>query len=88
MEQILTGVVVTVFLAWAGWVSVSLVGLTKSSSAQDAVKLSNSQTVEELKKSFQDMERRVTESLDKMNERQDSFMKAEIQELKNLLRNE
>lgn len=84
MEQILTGVVVTVVLAWTGWVSITLVGLTKSSSAQDAVKLSNSQTVDELKKSFQDMERRVTESLDKMNERQDNFMKAEIQELKSV----
>ncbi len=88
MEQILIGVIVAFLLGWVSWVSITVVKLSNSSSAQDAVKLTNSQSVDDLKKSFIEMETRVTESLDKMNTRQDIFMKAEVQELKNVLRSE
>jgi len=85
MSDLITGILITAGLAWVGWISITVVSLSKSSSVQEAVKMSNSQAVEDLKKSFIEMENRVTDSLDKMNRRQDDFCKAEIQELKNLL---
>lgn len=80
------GILIAIGLAWMGWISITVINLSKSSSVQDAVKTNNTQAVDELKKSFIEMENRVTDSLDRMNTRQDNFNKAEIQELKNLIK--
>lgn len=73
LENLLIGVISTFGLAWAGWVSITIVK-----------NYNNSQDVKDLKESFKEMEDRVNKSLNDMNLRQDNFIKAEIQELKTL----
>ncbi len=74
MIEVLTGVACTAGLAWVGWVSITLVK-----------NYSNPENVSGLKQSFGEMEDRVTKELEKINNRHDAFIKAEIETLKSLL---
>lgn len=85
MPDLLIGILVTIGLAWASWVSLTLIKLSKSNGEHEAVRLNNSQSVDELKKAFTEMESRVTDSLNNINLRQDRFMQTEIETLKSLI---
>jgi hypothetical protein len=75
-NNVLIGIVSTIGIGWIVWVSTSLINLGKSNRAQD---------VTDLKESFKEMEKRVTEALARQDLRQDNFFKTEIQELKTII---
>lgn len=75
MYQIIIGIGCALAVGWVGWVSITLVR-----------NYNNGTSVSELKEAFKEMEGRMTEAIDKVNERQDKFMQTEIQELKSIIK--
>lgn len=74
MSDLIIGILCTFGLGWVTWVSLTLVK-----------NYNNNQDVGELKKEFHDMKRQITDEIDRINLRQDNFMKQEIESLKGLL---
>ncbi len=88
MEQILTNLLITVFLGWGGWISFMVIKnglkINDLTNKNEGFLKEFEQTCQELKDSFSSMKDEVKGDIKSINGRLDTFMKAEIDTLKEI----
>lgn len=79
-NEVIIGILITIVLSWAGWVSLSILNHSRKLEA-------NEQKIVALETIHSDIEE-LKELITSLNKRFDTFIKQEIDELKNILRDE